>query len=129
MLQPIGKCANVCALAHPNPSPITTSISPLRLEKGIPSELQSCVHWLRRACFLTAQMRRANSSVLAGPRAQALVISPTQAAIPVCPSRPERSSQSRRISRTLPPISRSESVFFLLYVYVLEFIFYLIRDI
>src|SRR6266536_4032585 len=81
MLQPTGKCANVCASAHPNPSPTPTTISPLRLEKGKSPAFQSAVHCPCSNCRRTAHMSLASTSVLAGPRAQIFLISPIQSTI------------------------------------------------
>src|SRR5437867_1105631 len=43
-------------------------------------DLQSAVHWPRGNCLRITQINRANSSVLAGPRAQTFLISSIQSA-------------------------------------------------
>src|SRR6266536_1886155 len=67
MLQPQGKCANVCAFTHPKFFPMTASISPLRLENGRPPDCQSRVHWPRCSRFLAAHTSLANWIVLPAP--------------------------------------------------------------
>src|SRR5213596_2398643 len=75
MLQPQGKCANVCAFTHPRLFPMTASISPLRLENGSPSDFQSRVHWPRCSRLLAAHTILANSIVLPAPLDHSLFIS------------------------------------------------------
>src|SRR5437867_12099002 len=49
-------------------------------------DLQSAVHWPRGNCLRITQINRANSSVLAGPRAQTFLISSIQSAAEVEPA-------------------------------------------
>src|SRR6266516_3594441 len=78
MLQPQGKCANVCAFSRHKFFPITASISPLRLENGRLPDFHSRVHWPRCSRFMAAETTRASSIVLHAPRDHSFVILQSQ---------------------------------------------------
>src|SRR5438093_10576405 len=80
MLQPAGKCPNVWTFAQLKPFQISSNMAPLLRPKGIFRVFQSAVHSPRGKACLAAQTTLASSRVLAGPRAQAFLISPIQPA-------------------------------------------------
>ena len=75
-----GQMSKRLDIAQLNPSQIPSNMAPLLRPKGIFRVFQSAVHSPRGKACLAAQTTLASSRVLAGPRAQAFLISPIQPA-------------------------------------------------